>query len=447
MSLRYRWQAYAELWGRYRDTFRYFWRQRRELDSPPRTNDEAEFLPAALALQAQPVSPLGRGVAWLLTAMVAATLAWAWFGEVDIIVNAAGKIIPSARTKTIASVDTASVAAIYVREGQFVHQGEPLLDLDSSAFDAERDKARANVVEARLQQARAQALIEAIDRGRPPILVRPAQVAEAKYQAALAHLEGQYRDFTAKRQHLDGDIARYASALPLVAQQARDFQALAEAHDVAPHAYLEKEQARIELQGQLDSAKNQRAALIAETRKLAFDEHTQAGKLASDAEQDAARADAHGRLLKLSAPVSGTVLQLSAHTVGGVVAAAQPLLQIVPQDSTVEVEASLENKDIGFVQEGQSAEVKIDAFPYTKYGTVTGRVAYVSRDAIQDEKKGLIYSVRIALDQATLAVDGRDAVLSPGLSIQADIKTGRRRVIEYVLTPLLQHGRESLRER
>ncbi|ANE57906.1 HlyD family type I secretion periplasmic adaptor subunit [Methylomonas sp. DH-1] len=447
MSLRYRWQAYAELWGRYRDTFRYFWRQRRELDSPPRSNDEAEFLPAALALQAQPVSPLGRGVAWLLMALVAATLAWAWFGEVDIIVNAAGKIIPSARTKTIASVDTASVAAIYVREGQFVRQSEPLLDLDSSAFDAERDKARANVVEARLQQARAQALIDAIDRGRPPVLIRPEQVAEAKYQAALAHLEGQYRDFTAKRQRLDGDIARYASALPLVAQQARDFQALAEAHDVAPHAYLEKEQARIELQGQLDSAKNQRAALIAETRKLAFDEHTQAGKLASDAEQDAARADAHGRLLKLSAPVSGTVLQLAAHTVGGVVAAAQPLLQIVPQDSTVEVDASLENKDIGFVQEGQSAEVKIDAFPYTKYGTVTGRVAHVSRDAIQDEKKGLIYSVRIALDQVTLAVDGHDAALSPGLSIQADIKTGRRRVIEYVLTPLLQHGRESLRER
>ncbi|WP_256361448.1 biotin/lipoyl-binding protein [Methylomonas koyamae] len=269
MSLRYRWQAYAELWGRYRDTFRYFWRQRRELDSPPRSNDEAEFLPAALALQAQPVSPLGRGVAWLLMALVAATLAWAWFGEVDIIVNAAGKIIPSARTKTIASVDTASVSAIYVREGQFVRQGEPILDLDSSAFDAERDKARANVVEARLQQARAQALIDAIDRGRPPVLVRPAQVAETKYQAALAHLEGQYRDFTAKRQRLDGDIARYASALPLVAQQARDFQALAEAHDVAPHAYLEKEQARIELQGQLDSAKNQRAALIAETRKLA----------------------------------------------------------------------------------------------------------------------------------------------------------------------------------
>jgi hemolysin D len=447
MSLKHKTEAYAELFQRYRDTFAYFWQHRKQLDGPFLGADEAEFLPASLSLQSKPVSPLGRGVAKILMALVLATLVWSVVGQIDIIVNATGKIIPSSRTKTIASVDTASVKAIYVQEGQFVHQGEVLLELDTSAFDAERDKATGNHVEALLQIARAKALIAAVDSGKLPPLPKIADIPEDKWQASQLQLDGQYRDFRAKLQRIDGDITRFSQALPLATQQAQDYKELSENHDVAPHAYLEKEQARIDLLGQLDSAKNQRLALITETRKTAFDELTAGTKIASDSRQDALRADSHSRLLKLAAPVDGTILQLMVHTVGGVVPAAQPLMQIVPHDSTVEVEATLENKDIGFVQEGQPAEVKIDAFQYTKYGTVTGQVSHVSRDAVQDEKRGLIYTVRIALDKAFMSVDGHDVALSPGLSVQADIKTGTRRVIEYVLSPLLQHGRESLHER
>jgi hemolysin D len=111
------------------------------------------------------------------------------------------------------------------------------------------------------------------------------------------------------------------------------------------------------------------------------------------------------------------------------------------------MEAFIENKDVGFVQQGQAAEVKVDAFEYTKYGTTTGQVSHVSHDAIQDEKRGLIYSVKVALDHSTMIVNGRELPLTPGMSSTVEIKTGTRRVIEYVLSPLIQHGRESLRER
>jgi hemolysin D len=141
------------------------------------------------------------------------------------------------------------------------------------------------------------------------------------------------------------------------------------------------------------------------------------------------------------------VQQLMVHTVGGVVPAAQPLMQIVPKQATVELEAFMENKDVGFVQAGQAAQIKIDAFEYTKYGTVPATVSHVSQDAIQDEKKGLIYSIKVMLSQPAMNVDGRQVTLSPGMSASVEIKTGTRRVIEYVLAPLLQHGRESLRER
>jgi hemolysin D len=145
--------------------------------------------------------------------------------------------------------------------------------------------------------------------------------------------------------------------------------------------------------------------------------------------------------------VDGTVQQLSAHTVGGVAAEAQPILTVVPADNALEVEAFLENKDIGFVDQGHEAEVKVETFPYTKYGTLHATVTHVSHDAINDEKRGLIYSARVKLDKATLQVEEKRVNLSPGMAVTVEIKTGRRRVIEYFLSPLLQYKDESLRER
>jgi hemolysin D len=187
--------------------------------------------------------------------------------------------------------------------------------------------------------------------------------------------------------------------------------------------------------------------LIEETRRTAYDQMNDGAKTAAASQQDALRSGAHSKLLRLTAPVNGTVQQLDVHTVGGVVSAAKPLMQIVPKQTKVEVEAFLENKDVGFVQEGQNAEVKIDAFEYTKYGTVTGKVTHVSRDAIDDEKKGLIYSTKIMLDKSTIAVEGKNKTLSAGMTVNVEIKTGDRRIIEYVLSPLVRHKRESLHER
>jgi hemolysin D len=216
---------------------------------------------------------------------------------------------------------------------------------------------------------------------------------------------------------------------------------------VSHHAWLEKEQARIDLQGQLADARNQRAALLAQTRKEAHDSRIEAEKIIESARQDQRRAGEHSNLLRLTAPVTGTVQQLAVHTVGGVVAATQPLMQIVPEGGDIEIEAQIENKDVGFVEVGQQVEVKVDAFDYTKYGTVPARVVFVSRDAIQDEKKGLVYSARIALERNSLDVEGRRLPLSAGLAVNVGIRTGSRRVIEYALSPLMRHQKEALHER
>ena len=447
MSIKHKLEAYAFLLRHYRNTFRHFWKNRDRLGGNVFTEDEAEFLPAALSLQEKPVSSASRIAAGVMIVLVAVLFIWAVVGQMDIIVTATGKIIPSDRTKTIASIEVASVAALYVQEGQAVKKGDVLIELDASAPSADQDKAMSNAEEAILQVARSRAMIAAIDSRKPPKLSAVADVSPEKLHEAQRHLDGQFQDFMTKLQRIDGMIDNYARALPLATQQATDYKALAQTNDVSKHAYLEKEQARIELEGKLSDAKKQRVALIAETRRVAYDAKAEGEKIAGASQPDIRRAASHRNLLKLVSPVDGTVQQLQVHTIGGVVPAAQPLMLIVPQEHQIKVEAMVLNKDIGFVQEGQTAAVKIDAFQYTKYGLIPAHVIHISRDAIMDEKRGLLYSVIVALEKSSILVDGRDTNLSAGMSVNVDIKTGDRRVIEYVLSPLLQLQRESLRER
>lgn len=468
MSMNHRFAAYRELLHRYRTIFAHFWAERHAVKSGLFNEQEAEFLPAALALQEKPISSTVRLTAWVLMLLVVITILWSILGKIDIIVNATGKIIPSGYTKTIASVDVAAVHALHVEEGQQVKAGDLLIELDTTATDSEHDKAIGDAHVAELQIARSKALIHAINTGIAPQLPKISGVTNTQWQAEQNHLIGQYQDFQSKLERLNGNIAHFAQDLPLATQRAHDYKILSQNHDVSEHAWMEKEQARIELEGQLTDAQHQRDALISDTKKEAYDALTDGAKIAASSHEDAKRAGEHSKLLQLKAPVDGTVQQLTVHTIGGVVQAAQPLMLIVPTQKQVEVEAFLENKDIGFIHEGQPAAVKIDAFDYSKYGTVPAIVTHVSRDAIAEGKqedgsqnpsgdgtssdKGtngvkLRYSTKVTLDRTTMDVDGQPMPLSDGMSVNVEIKTGTRRVIEYILSPLVQHGHEALHER
>lgn len=447
MSIRHWFMAWAGLWRRYFECFLHTWRHRAAI-SPRKLNvDEAEFLPAALSIQARPVSPTGRWVARIMMLFITVIVLWSVFGTVDIVVTATGKVIPSGHTKTIASVGIASVKALHVREGQTVKAGDVLIELDTRVVDSERDKARAEGLTARLQVVRSRALIAAVDRGKPPSFPVMPDVPDGIWHEAEQHLQGQWQDYMAKRRRLDGEIQHAAAALPLVTERERNYAALARNNYVSRHDYLEKEQSRIDLEGRLAEVRNQREVLVAETRRVAQDALEEAERRISDASQDAVRAGAQSDLLKLVAPVDGTVQQLTVHTVSGVVPAAQPLMQVVPTQGAVEVEAFIQNKDIGFIREGQDATVKIDAFDYTKYGIVPARITHVSHDAIEDDKRGLIYSVQVVLGHTSINVGSGRVALAPGMSVSVEIQTGTRRVIEYFLSPIIQHARESLHER
>lgn len=459
--------ALRELASRYQQHFAHFWAIRHLVIYPDLQPHESEFLPSALALQMAPVSPTGRSVARILMALLVVLLLWSVFGRMDIITNATGKIIPFKRSKTIASVETARVARLLVEEGQSVNAGDLLLELDTRLSDRERDKALGDRESALLQVARSRALLASVEENRLMPMADMDALPEKSVANAQRHLESQWDDFTVKLALIDGDIVRLKRQMPLVASRAEDYRVLARDHYVSVHSWLEKEQERVDLKGRLEDARNQRKAHIAETRKNAQEALSEGLRQVNAFEQDAERAVAHSDLLRLRAPVSGTIQQLGVHTVGGVVQSAQPLMVIVPRQHQLEVEAYIENRDIGFVVEGQRAHVKVEAFDYTKYGTVLGRVTHVSRDAIDpasqtsstnaigprrdDEKnvsfKGPVYAIKVVLDRSAMSIDGRQVPLTPGMNVSIEIKTGSRRIIEYFLSPLIQHAHESFNQR
>jgi membrane fusion protein, hemolysin D len=466
--------AYGDLFKRYLHALRYAWSRRAELDSVLRQPHEAQFLPAALALQETPVSPAPRVAMWLLIAFAIIVLIWTEFGRIDVVATAHGKIVPNGRIKTIQPIETATVKAIYVSDGQAVKAGQVLIELDATVANADIHHLENDMRDAQLLAARDKAFLEGMQ-GRRPVLALPPGIPPDRLGDEQQLLKSEWLEFRSKLAKLDAELASRAASLkttltmvdqlahtaPIARQRAEDYKKLLEQNFISKHGYLERQQAQFEQEGELATqteklqeirssmreVDTQKAALIAETRRTVLARLEESEQKIESATQDIIKARQRGQLLRLTAPVDGTVQQLAVHTVGGVVTPAQPLMIIVPRDNTLEVEAFVENKDIGFVKAGQEAEVKIETFQYTKYGTIHAKVVSVSHDAINDDRRGLIYSARVKMDRSTINVDGSDVNLSPGMAVSAEVKTGRRRVIEYFLSPLLQYGHESLKER
>ena len=465
----------------------------RLLSFDPDVPREREFLPAALEVAATPPNPLGRLTALMLCVVAFGGLGWACFGKVDIVAVASGKIISHLRTQVVQPFETASVKAVLVGPGQHVHAGDALIELDKTAALAERDRAQNDLVAAQLDEMRLVAFLDdatsapfdtvsaatALDRERAQSQLG-AQIAMRASQ--LAHLAQERAEHVADREALKQTAAKIVQTLPMVAERAEIRTRASELGNASIIARLESQQLLVETRAELDITKakiNSLDAAIAgldqkivstgaEIRTTAMGELSKARERLRAAEEALAKATRRAELQTLRAPIDGTVQQMHIATVGGVVTPAQQLLSVVPDNDRVEIEAVLENRDIGFVGVGQCVELKIDAFPFTRYGMLGGHVVSIDRDAeaapvnqagmhgterLADEtdrveaSERLRYTVHIAIEPGSLDVDGRAATLLPGMSVKAEILTGRRRIIDFLLAPLREHMHDAMRER
>ncbi|MGX1997346.1 HlyD family type I secretion periplasmic adaptor subunit [Xanthomonas axonopodis pv. cassiae] len=468
-------QGWRDFFLRYFKIFKSAWAVRRQLDPPARSADERAFLPAHLELTETPVSPTARWTMRIIIGFFCVALLWACLGKLDIVAVAPGKTVVDSRTKVVQTAETAVVRRILVRDGQAVKKGQLLVELDATATGAEFAQAGDALVNARLAALRQAALATAIATGQPPQLDPAPDLPAERVANEQQLVSSQFDAFQARRHNLQASIAQRQAelqttqdAIEPLAESARiskvraeDYARLVEGKYVGRHDYLLREQERIAAESQLATQRNRlqeiRSAtsaaqeelrvLVTDTRQQALDALRQASEQAGQLTQDVAKTGQRDKLMALHAPVDGTIQQLAVHTVGGVVTPAQPLLVVVPAEEALEVKVTVLNKDIGFMRPGQPVTVKVDSFPYTRYGYLTGTVASVSHDAAQDEKLGLVFPARIKLNGSTLEIDGVKVRMSAGMSLSAEVKTGKRRVIDYLLSPLHQHGSESLRER
>lgn len=456
--------------------------------------DEREFLPAALEITETPASPMVRVTAAAICTFLMSTLLWSVIGEVDLIATAPGKTVASGSTKLVQAFETGLVHEIGVRNGDHVTSGQVLISLDPTLALADRDRYRQALRSALLDQARLSGLIgqsagdpfAGLDA--PDAMIQAAQEQMLSERAAqAAKLGSAEREITAKRADrasIAAELARDESELPLADERVKIRAGGVNTGFGSKLDYINAQQQLLELQNdravqtqKLASADAAIAAALSERDRVAAEftrdrreDLAKAGRDAAEAQGELAKAQERTDLTTLTAPVDGYVQDLAVHTIGGVVQPGQLLARIVPSDAALEVEAVIDNADAGFVHAGQEAELKIASFPFTRYGFVHGKVTSIAHDSAPDPEAqsqaqfregaaagdapaelrrsgGLVFVALIAMDDPALIIDGSRTELEPGMAVTAEIKTGRRRVIDYLLSPIIERGHDALHER
>lgn len=468
-------QALMDLFGRSRDALKHAKAQEKDAPVTLRDPDAYEFLPPVIALREQPASGAGKLVIRVMAVAVASFALWSWLGKLELVAVAPGKVVGVARTQTVQAPELAVVRAIKVAEGQRVKKGDVLIELDTAVVESSLEQAKTAMHAAMALAARHQSMLSSLKAGRfvgPEFDPRvPAAMVQAEMQVAKANFD----DLQARLTQLDAEIslrdAQIESSRALLAKadamsglahrRAEDLNALGREGFVSSHAVQDQEREKISFE--LDSkhltarteesrkvlaeARTRRVALQTEATRQASAGFADAMRQARLYEADVSKSTALGRRLTLTAPSDGVVQQLRIFTVGGVVKETQDLLNIAQGEDGLELEVVIKNQDIGFVHEGQPVTVKVETFPFTKYGTLSGSVRFVARDAVSDQDKGLIYTGRIKLNPIPAEGAGSGISLQQGMSVMAEIRTGERQVYEYFLSPILQARQESMRER
>jgi hemolysin D len=453
---------------------------------------EREFLPAALEILETPPSPLGRLFGLVICLAFALTFVWAYIGKIDVVAVASGKTISRSRAQVVQPQEPGAVAAIHVHEGDVVRAGQVLIELDPTGPNAEAERARRDLEQARLDKIRLQILL-----GDAPVsaLAQLDGVSRVDLERAEAQLAAQRAENEAKLFAIEREVAektadlaaarrlseRAQKSLPIVEEKAEIRRKVTELQYGSRLSYLDAQQQVIEARADVDVQKERidsataalegldrrRAEVAAEFRKSGLADLSRAMAVENAAVEALAKASHRKDLQVLKSPMDGTVQQLAVNTLGGAVTPAPQLMIVVPTGEGLEVEAVIPNREIGFIAPGQDVEIKIDAFPFTRFGVMHGKVEALARDAETAPTQGLatgstrsadlagnveggdrlIYTARISLTGPPLVVAGQKVELLPGMSVKAEIKTGERRVLDFLLSPLEAYVHDSLRER
>ncbi|MBD1400751.1 HlyD family type I secretion periplasmic adaptor subunit [Pelovirga terrestris] len=428
-------------------------------------NDQHEFKPLLVEIEERPLNPLGRIIFWIIIGAMGFAALWLVIGKVDVVVTARGKVIPTGEVKTVQPLSGGVARSILVAAGDYVRQGQVLMEIDPSSIDPELVSLSVDLRQVEIERERINALLT--NRAfLPADPVDPSGLFTMQYEIFLAEKERLQQQLGAheavlrqlsEQSAMAGDAADYATTM--VAQLGERLQRLEQVRDIISREEFEQVQAELyrfenELTGtrrrkeEISARKQQTLQELAVIRedfrnRLLQDLAEKSRRLLYLQAQIEQKSFLSGRQ-QITAPVDGYVSRLLFHTVGGVVGPAEILAYIVPEQSPLMIRALLQNKDAGFVMEGMDVSIKVDTFNFQKYGILEGKVLQVARDSIDDDLLGLVYELYVDPQQTHLSVDGVETPIVTGMSVTAEIKVGKRRIIEFFLYPLIRYLDEGI---
>ena len=431
-----------------------------------------EFLPAALEILEHPPSPLGRLLIIAIAALFTAIIFWAWVGKVDVVVVGQGKVIPSSRVQPVQTVESGVVSAILVQEGQYVVVGDALVELDATQTETQLEHLEEQRQNVMLELASAKALLTEYPMktfiapdGVPDVKAEHAanQVAAVyfNFQASLNELQAEEDRIGSKLRSIEIEIARINEVLPLLRERLASAGTLLSRDARSRDDRLAMQQSYIEMEASRQSLLQSKEEMSSSLRAL--DERRNQTRTSFEISQRATALNARAQIAEINglitsealrrtyssiiAPTSGYVDQLQTYTIGGVLNPGETIMNIVPRDGNREFEAYILNKDIGFISTGDAVEIKLESFPFTRFGVLDGIVTKLSNDAIQHDQLGLVYKVSAQLETSQQTLDESGISIVPGMNATLEILADRRRIIDYFISPLLRYKDEAIRER
>ena len=425
-------------------------------------NDLHEFKPLLIEIEDKPLNPLGRIILYLVLAIMVFATAWLILAKVDVVVSAQGKVIPSGEIKILKPLESGVVSKIFVKESDRVKKGDILIQIDPTVTDASLSSKQDDLAVTNSDIVLLEALINESNLSKNELnKLNPSQLS--LYNSQKQILASTYESNKAKLNSAKLDIKASESEVNRLSlllnkeeeaktrlQKVLDLIAKKEYEEVSKNIINLKEQKDIALYRLKESNKkleeiieeNQKAIKTIKSNWIETSLNKEKEKRELSAQINAILFS--NKTQQIKSPVDGFVGKLLVHTEGGVVSPNDNLISIVPSDAPLIIKASVLNKDIGFLKLGQEVAVKIDTFSFQKYGLLQGNIIEISKDAIEDEKLGLIYEIKIKPKSLDIKVDGETKRLEIGMSVIAEVKTGKRRVIELFIYPIIKYMDEGL---
>lgn len=449
-------------------------KRRKSLSGTRKRGAETAFLPEALEIVETPPSPIGRLILWAIMIFSVLAVVWSIWGRIDIVATAPGQIAAKGQSRVVEAREMGVVAQIKVRNGDNVKEGDILVELDKTLSTADTSVVENELRQAEIRAALANGILSYLRTGRRALDL-PDNVANELADVSERQLQSRIRAFDQEEQTLKDEVERALSAvesaqrevarledtLPLLRDRYTSYSRLAD-EGLAPK--IEKLRLQEELvtrekdldiaMGRQDeatksvqTAQSRLRLLRRQLERDALAELGEAEAIKSDRLEAKRKASLRDSWQTIKAPVDGIVMSSTVTTIGEVIEPGNPIMLIAPSRDKMIVNATILNKDVGFVRLGDSVSVKLETFPFTRYGLIEGKLTMISADAVIDERLGPVFPAEVELSKTWVGEGEFRRDIQLGMNATAEIKTGDRPIYDFILSPIAKRTKEAARER